>query len=462
MTTRSQASSLAAFMALAALSYGAGDARGDNSARLEELRAHGRCRSGAPPEVSALAPTDCSDSQTVINGEYNDGRVFVIPVVFHVIERTDGTTGVISDELIDSQIEILNEDFRAIAGTPGAGGADVQIEFALARFDPDGNPTTGIDRVVNNDYFTDNGSEIAMKTALRWDPFRYLNIYTNDAGGYLGYAYYPQSAGEIEDGVVLLWDTVGRNAPYGPPYDQGRTGTHEVGHYLGLAHTFEGGNSCGNSYVSGDLIMDTLPESQEQYGCPVGGSTSCGPAPIENYMDYTDDTCMERFTAEQANRMRCSMFNYRSILLNTKPTASFTADADLLAVTFTNTSTDAETPTQLLYSWDFGDGATSTDASPSHTYATGGDFEVTLEVLDPGSGAAVATETLTVSASPPDAEPGVGDDSGDDTGDDSGDDGGDDAGTGGGGCCHTAPGGGTTFLALGLPLVLVLRRRRRS
>ena len=119
--------------------------------------------------------------------------------------------------------------------------------------------------------------------------------------------------------------------------------------------------------------------------------------PIENYMEYTDDACMTKFTAEQGNRMRCSIFNYRTI--NTKPTASFTAAPNLLAVAFTNTSTDAESlAADLHYAWDFGDGQTSMEMSPSHTYTTAGTYNVTLVVTDPGSGRATATDSVVVTA----------------------------------------------------------------
>src|SRR5690606_3128286 len=112
---------------------------------------------------------------------------------------------------------------------------------------------TGINRVTNDNYFNDSGN---FQMALHWDTTRYLNIYTNSAGGYLGYATLAsESAGDVDDGVVLLYTAVGRNAPEGGGYAQGRTATHGVGHYLGLLHTFDGG--CGTAtapYTSGDLI----------------------------------------------------------------------------------------------------------------------------------------------------------------------------------------------------------------
>jgi hypothetical protein len=117
--------------------------------------------------------------------------------------------------------------------------------------------------------------------------------------------------GTAFDRVVIYWPTVGRPAVHGPPYNLGRTTTHEVGHYLGLYHTFQGGcTDPGACRTSGDLICDTEPESSANYW-PCARST-CGDAdPTRNYMDYSDDACMDNFTPEQANRMRCTLMNFR-------------------------------------------------------------------------------------------------------------------------------------------------------
>lgn len=420
--------------------------------RSAEFRGRGaRCGANRPDGVAALvSPGDCTFQGTTINPDYDDDGVLVIQVVFHVIKRTDGT-GDLSPEMLQSQIDILNEDFNALAGTPGGQGTNGRFQFVLARFDPDGEPTTGIEVITHNDWFTDNGGT-TMQRELAWDPTRYLNIYTNDAGGYLGYATLPQgSAGSFDDGVVLLWEAVGRNSP-AVPYDQGRTATHEVGHYLGLFHTFDGG--CGRAsspYTTGDLLADTVAEAEEQYGCtPSASSCGGGMNPIENYMDYTDDTCMTRFTPEQINRMRCGVVNYRNV--NTAPTAGFSFVAEERTVTFTSASSDAETPEMLQHAWSFGDGETSTEANPVHAYAADGTYQVTLEVVDLGSGTATVTQAVMVAATAP-----VGPDGG----------GGGDDGMGGdlgGGCCDTrgrGAGGTTTALACGLVLALLLTRSRR-
>ena len=398
--------------------------------RSAEFRASG-ARCGSKPRISLAElalPGDCSLDATSINPEYNDEREFIIQVVFHVIKRTDGV-GAIPEALIRSQLDVLNEDFNALAGTPGAMGNNTKVKFVLARRDPAGLPTTGINVITNDDYFVEPIPTLPnnMKLALNWDTKRYFNIYTNDAAGYLATRHSPPSRRHAGGRVVLLAQLVGRNSP-NPMYDLGRTGTHEVGHWLGLYHTFQGGcSSPSAAYTTGDLLADTPAEADPTYDCEP--ETTCGVArPLENYMAYTPDACMTKFTPEQSNRVRCSIVNYRFV--NTAPKAEFTVAADKLVLAFKNASTDAETPSTLEHLWTFGDGETSTEASPVHTYAAEGMYEVTLEVFDPGSGTSSAKQMLVVSED-------------------------------GGGCCG-AGGSDATFVLCAIPLVVVLRRRRRS
>ena len=269
-------------------------------------------------EIAALAPADCSMAGTTINPMYNDDRTIVFQVVWHVIKRTDGV-GDIPLALIHSQMDVLNEDFQAIAGTLGGPGNDGMIRFHLATVDPVGDPTTGITYSVNNEWFSDSGS---YWTSLAWDTHRFLNIYTNDAGGYLGYVPdIPQGGlvGESRDRVVVLWSAFGRDAPIGPPYDKGRTATHEIGHYLGLWHTFDGGCAGGDCYRTGDVICDTNSESGPEYGCPASSSSCGSPDPVHNYMNYSEELCMYEFTLEQINRMRCTLEHWRPDLATVGP-----------------------------------------------------------------------------------------------------------------------------------------------
>jgi hypothetical protein len=185
-------------------------------------------------------PNDCGYGTTNPQSEYDPTFILDIPVVVHVIERTNGT-GHIPESRVRSQIDILNEDFQAIAGSNGANGNNGLIQFHLATVDPDGNATTGITYDVNNTWYNDSGS---YWDSLAWDTHNYLNIYTNEANGRMGYVPdIPQGGivGSNSDRVVILHSVFGNNGPIGPPYNKGRTTTHEVGHYLGLHHTFEGG-----------------------------------------------------------------------------------------------------------------------------------------------------------------------------------------------------------------------------
>lgn len=258
--------------------------------------------------------SDCSNYITTIKSEYYPSATYTIPVVFHVIYNSSGT-GNISNELINDQITVLNEDFGAKAGTKGAAGYNTKIQFSLA----------GITRTQNDSWFNDE-DELAYKTTLGWDQSKYLNIYVNTASGYLGYSYLPQDgvtgSNKVYQGVVVLYEAVGGRDNGYDVYDQGRTLVHEIGHHLGLLHTFEG-SGCYTGFNAGDLINDTNPENTDHYGCTQ--TYSCGVAdPIHNYMNYTDDSCMTEFTDEQANRMVCSLVNYRPASYSASTSASIT------------------------------------------------------------------------------------------------------------------------------------------
>jgi hypothetical protein len=219
-----------------------------------------------------------------------------IPVVFHIITKTSrrgGTEGDVSNSQVQQQMQVLN---NAFAGTG--------FSFTLQ----------GINRVDNGGWFDRcyGGGERQMKNALAVSPATTLNVYTCEPSrGILGYATFPNSYPEDSPmhGVVLLHSSLpGGSAA---PYNLGDTATHEVGHYLGLYHTFQGG--CA---APGDYVADTPPEASAAYGCPVGRDTCVGdgPDPIFNFMDYTDDACMDRFTADQALRMEALVAQYKPSL----------------------------------------------------------------------------------------------------------------------------------------------------
>jgi hypothetical protein len=213
-----------------------------------------------------------------------------IPVYWHIIRSSSGAGGVTSQQ-ITSSISVLN---AAYAGT--------SFSFSLVSTD-----------VSNNDawYTTTGGtSESQMKNALRQGGSNALNVYSNEmGGGLLGWATFPSSYSSSPkiDGVVILQGSVpGGNAV---PYNEGDTLTHEVGHWLGLYHTFQGGCSKSN-----DGVSDTPQEKSPAFGCPVNRNTCArdpGNDPIYNFMDYTDDACMDEFTAGQAARMSAQWNAYR-------------------------------------------------------------------------------------------------------------------------------------------------------
>jgi hypothetical protein len=230
----------------------------------------------------------------------SNATTVTINVYFHVISSTSGE-GNISDAMIADQIRVLNDAYSGVTG-----GANTRFRFQLA----------GTTRTANNTWFAagpNTTAETQMKNALRVGGAADLNFYTNDGGGLLGWATFPSSYSSApkKDGVVCLYSSLpGGGAA---PYDEGDTGTHEVGHWLGLYHTFQGG--CSNS---GDLVADTPAERSAAYGCPNGRDTCSGKKypgidPIENFMDYTDDYCMYKFTTGQADRASSLSATYRGL-----------------------------------------------------------------------------------------------------------------------------------------------------
>jgi hypothetical protein len=221
-----------------------------------------------------------------------------INVYFHVIRSGTGVSnGDVTTQMINDQMAVLNSAFSPWGWS-----------FNLVA-------TT---RTTNSTWY--NGcygtSESTMKNALRQGTADDLNIYTcNPSGGILGYATFPSSYSSQPklDGVVLLYSSLpGGTAA---PYNLGDTGTHEVGHWMGLYHTFQGG-CARNATSGGDLVADTPAERSAAFGCPTGRDTCTGSRfpgldPITNFMDYTDDSCMFQFTTGQDTRMDAQFTTYR-------------------------------------------------------------------------------------------------------------------------------------------------------
>ncbi len=229
--------------------------------------------------------------------------IITIPVVVHVIYSNASEN--ISDAQIFSQIDVINEDFRRLnadADNTWSQAADSEIEFCLASVAPDGSATTGITRKSSTR--TSWGTNDAMKSSSQggvdaWNTSQYLNMWVCEiGGGILGYAQFPGGS-SATDGVVMGPQYFGRVGNVSAPFNLGRTTTHEIGHWLNLRHIWGDGNCNADDFVS-----DTPTSDAANYGCATG-HVSCNTTDmVENYMDYSDDACMNLYTAGQVARMR--------------------------------------------------------------------------------------------------------------------------------------------------------------
>ncbi|MDO8184751.1 zinc metalloprotease [Conexibacter sp. JD483] len=242
--------------------------------------------------------------------------ITVIPTVVHVVYRTAAQN--ISDAQIQSQIDVLNRDFRMtnadVRSLPAVFAplaADARIEFELARRDPSGRATSGITRTrTSAASFSDDDRVKSSRTAgvNAWPSDRYLNLWVCQlGGGLLGYAQFPGGAAAT-DGVVIRQSAFGTTGTAAAPFNLGRTATHEIGHWLNLRHVWgDDGTGCSGD----DFVADTPNCAGSNGGIPAFPHVTCRNGPngdlFMNYMDYTDDAGMFMFTAGQVARMQASL-----------------------------------------------------------------------------------------------------------------------------------------------------------
>lgn len=339
--------------------------------------------------------------------------LLTIPIIFHIITSGSGATNIAASR-VQAQVDQLNLDYRNLAGSTNPVAADVQIEFCLAMVDPNGNVLTepGIHRVTTYGAGTQTQTTMdnTIKPATIWDANNYMNVWVaNLGGGLLGYAQFPSSSGlsglsanggsASTDGVVILYTSLGSVASPtagAAPYNLGRTLTHEMGHWLGLRHIW-GDGGC----TVDDFCNDTPAAGAANYGCPTGtnsctGGTYPGNDMIENYMDYTDDPCMNIFTADQKTRIRTVMdVCPRRMTLASSSACSLPASDDAGISAIVNPASDlcATTFTPVVTLKNFG-GTTLT--SCTITYNLDGGTNSTYNWT--GSLASSATANVTLSA----------------------------------------------------------------
>jgi len=377
------------------------------------------------------------DHREEIKASTNDKKTinFIIPVVWHVVSYNGN--GYVSKADIDDQMLTLNEDYQrlnadAVNTRPQFApyAADVQVEFRLAHLDPNGNCTEGIVRVESP--LAENADD-NVKSVSYWNSKKYFNIWTvlsfagdNPPSIILGYAQFPASGINATYGVVVRYNYVSRTD---------RTLSHEVGHCMGLYHTFQGGCSGSSCASAGDNCCDTPPVDVATYGCLTTQNTcntdANGPDPwastnmedqIENYMSY--DACQNMFSQDQKPRMN-TYLNSTSTSTGLKqlttpanlsftgtadpygpvtcaPIADFTYDKEFIcegsSVTFTDESYNA-IPTAWNWTFIGGTPSSSSVANPTITYNTAGTYSVTHQPsTSAGSDVITKTNIITVSS----------------------------------------------------------------
>lgn len=357
----------------------------------------------------------------------NRATIYTIPVVFHVF-YTNSYENISRDQILD-QLRILNEDYsftnnnkKSIRSQFVGVAADCQIKFVLANLDPNGNCTEGINRIASSKGVEVDRTTEDVKTHIQWDYRKYLNIWVvtsiagSGQGTTLGYAQFPWQNTPSRDGIVIRHDRVGSIGTALSTADSGRTLTHEIGHWLGLYHTFQDG--CTGQ---GDFCDDTPPvaETFTNQNCPANGNSCNNDFPDlldmwENYMDYSNGTCMSMFTQNQKSRMHdalkifprnnnVSASNLTATGVNASsgaPLANFTSNKRIIcagsSVTFYDISCKGAVAAR---SWTLtgSSSPSSSSATPTVIYQTPGKYAVTLLVQNAsGNNTKAVTDYITV------------------------------------------------------------------
>lgn len=301
----------AAGLLLGGSATGAVNAAGTPSAGAAEC-ASGTGASGArvPDGSTAQEPKLYPDNEAKAYGVIKDSPYLgngtvTIPTVFHMISDHTLTAAEQDrfDGLIAAQMKVLNDSY---SGATAPDAADTPFRFDLTK-------TTW---TVNPQWYSvtpGSKTERDMKKALYEGDSTTLNVYGTDGGGLLGWAYFPKgynNGRDFIDGVVMMSESMPGGTGEGyTKYTLGDTLTHEVGHWLMLEHTFKSGCSA-----SGDYVADTPKEAYPQFNCPVGADSCAAPGldPIRNFMDYSQDSCMDMFTTGQAERMSDAWVAFRA------------------------------------------------------------------------------------------------------------------------------------------------------